>query len=246
MNNSTPIRIGIVEDEALIADHLAQSLEDLGYQIAFIADEAAETLDLLQADNTIDLLLLDINIHGALDGIDLANQVNRLYSIPLIFISSNTDAKTLERVRYTRPAGFIVKPYTLKDLETTIGIALFNYYDGEIGNEKSESPSSVNSSFFLKDKHAFVRLDFGDILYVEALDNYSVIHTGSGKHIVSQTLKSVEQKFSGNNFMRIHRSFLVNLEKIEKIEPKSVTISGKEIPLSESNKSELLQRVNLF
>lgn len=247
--NSNQIRIGIVEDEALIADHLAECIESLGYHVVFIADEAEEALHQLNHQK-VDLMLLDINIHGALDGVDLANQINLTHGIPIIYITSNTDSRTIERVKVTKPAGFIIKPYTEKDLETSLAIALFKYHATKSTPDEKvlESDTSffVDDSFFLKEKHAFIKLRFSEILYAEAMDNYSILFTVHGKHILSQTLKSVEARLVQHNFIRIHRSFLVNIGKIERIDPKHVFIAGKELPLSESHRAELLKRVELF
>jgi DNA-binding LytR/AlgR family response regulator len=246
VNKHSKVKIGIVEDEALIADHLAASLEDMGYEIVFIADNAHEAIAELE-NNPCDLMLVDINIHGEIDGIDLAHTLNRKFETPFIFVTSNTDKATIERVKFTEPAGFIIKPYTQKDLESNIEIALYKYHKSK--NEDITEPESsfaVNDAFFVKDKHALYKIRFSDILTIEALDNYCTLCTRDKKYILSQTLKSVEEKVSVHGFMRVHRSYIVNLSHVEKILPKSVFAGNIEVPVSENHKNELMNRIKLL
>lgn len=248
MNNTQKIKVSITEDEALIADHLAACLEDLGYEISSICDNAKETLAEI-AINKPDIALVDINIIGDMDGIELVEAINKSFDLPVIYLTSNSDKTTIERVKHTKPAGFILKPYTTKDLESNIEIALFKYSQEKNENLKSESTietTILNDAFFLKDKHALVKIYFDDVLYAEAMDNYCVIYTSNGKYILSQTLKLVEQKLKPNGFLRIHRSHLVNLKHISQIQPKSVFVNNHEIPLSDSYKVELMESISLF
>lgn len=248
LNNSQKIKISITEDEALIADHLAACLEDLGYEISSICDNAKDTLAQIAIQKP-DLALVDINIHGDMDGVQLAETINRSFDLPIIYLTSNSDKQTIERVKHTKPAGFILKPYTTSDLETNIEIALFKFLDAKNTIHKNDEPTDsaiLNDAFFLKEKHALIKLFFNDVLHAEAMDNYCIIYTSNGKYILSQTLKLVEQKLKDHGFLRVHRSHLVNLKHISQIQPKSVFINDQEIPLSESYKSELMERISLF
>lgn len=246
MNNTHKIKISITEDEALIADHLAACLEDLGYEISSICDNAKETLAEIAIDKP-DLALIDINIHGEMDGIELVEAINKSFDLPIIYLTSNSDKNTIERVKHTKPAGFILKPYTIGDLETNIEIALYKFSEEKSKSSPSETELMVlNDAFFLKDKHALIKIYFNEILYAEAMDNYCIIYTEKGKHVLSQTLKLVEQKLKPNGFIRVHRSYLVNLKHVTQIQPKSVFINTHEIPLSESCKAELMERISLF
>ena len=246
MSDTQKVKISITEDEALIADHLATCLEDLGYLVTSICDNAKETLAEI-AINKPDLALIDINIHGSMDGVELAESINKSFNLPVVYLTSNSDKKTIERVKHTKPAGFILKPYTSKDLETTIEIALFKFTQ-EINhpNNKPKEIAMLDDAFFLKDKHALVKVYFNDVLYAEAMDNYCVIYTSNGKFILSQTLKLVEQKLKPNGFLRVHRSHLVNLKHVSQIQPKTVFVGTHEIPLSDSYKAELMESISLF
>lgn len=240
------LSILIVEDEPLIADHIEQYVIDAGFESAGIADNYADARNILNT-KSIDLILLDINLGDGPDGVDLAHHINQAHRKPFIFISSNTDSKTLERVKLTNPMGFIVKPFKARDIETQINLAWHSYNLQQENRQVNFSESFlVNDHFFIKDKHSLVKVNYADVLYAEACDNYTIIYTTQTKYILSYTLKIVEEKLLPFHFFRTHRSFLVNLNHVQKVNPRDVLVNGKEIPVSESSRSDLLQKLNLF
>lgn len=231
----------IVEDEALIADHLAACLKVEGYAVAEIMDEAESAIQYLQTHSP-DLILLDIQLAGALDGVDLAATLKG--QIPVVFLTSNTDPKTLARVKLTQPAGFIVKPFQPADLRPAIELALFAHQHKQ--TPPAPLPSTAEDSFFIKEKHEMHRIYYRDILCAEALDNYTRIHLPDKRYTVSQTLKVVEEKLQPYGFFRIHRTWLVNVAKISCIRPTEVQVEDRVLPSSTSARSELLKFVQTF
>ncbi len=240
--SSVKKRIIIVEDEALIADHIEMLLSDEGYTVVAVLDNADDLFNVLSTQS-VDLILLDINLQGSLDGVDIAHQVNKQYKVPIVFLTSNTDKKTIDRVKLTTPAGFIAKPYTIADLISNIEIALYRATEvikPAITQEVSEK------SIFIKDKSTLVKLMYADIAYAEAMDNYSVIFTDEKKYIVPHTLKSLAELLEPEGFVKTHRSFLVNAKKISAIHPKAVQVGTKEIPLSENFRSTIISLFKTF
>ena len=235
--------IFILEDEALIADHIAVCLEDLHYKVAGISDNGEEALEMI-ARLQPDLCLIDINLGGDLDGVDVAQEIRRRFEIPFIFITSNTDSRTLARVQRTEPAAFIVKPYTLEDLASNIGIALYKSRNKEFA--KPVAVPELEDSFFVKEKHELIRLRYQDIRFAEAMDNYTRLHTADRKFVLSQTLKSVAERLEERGFLRVHRSYVVNLRCIDLIAPRHLRIGDAEIPLSETQRTRLMEMVQQF
>ncbi|WP_341902903.1 LytTR family transcriptional regulator DNA-binding domain-containing protein [Fluviicola taffensis] len=241
------LKLFIVEDESIIMDYLEQCLLDAGFEVVGKADNFDSAKKLVQ-DSKPDLLLLDINLGAGPDGVDLAHFVNQQLKIPFLFVTSNTDAKTLDRVKLTNPAGFIMKPFRKDDLATQIELA-WHAFQIRKSNAGVVFANSVlaNTYFFIKDKQKLVKLAYSDISYVEACDNYSILYTKESKFIISYSLKHVEAKLPLKDFLRVHRSYLVNITQISQINPKSLMLmDGKEIPVSEAHRAELLKRVNLF
>lgn len=232
-------KILIVEDESLIADFIAISLEELEYKITAVCNSFDQAILSIKSDIP-DLALLDINIKGNLDGIDLAHELNKL-NIPFLFLTSRIDAKSIDRAKLVHPLGYITKPITKISLQTNLEVLIHNLQT----NPKKEKNvySEPNDFYFIKEKDTYVKLPFNSILYAEACDNYSIIYTLTNKFIVSQTLKTVEDKLPSQHFFRAHRSFLVNLTYVEKVLPKHLIIKSKEIPISEASKSELIKLI---
>lgn len=230
-------RILIIEDEPLIQEHLKQCLETIDYEVLNMIDNAQEAIDYLKESNDdVDIVLLDINLNDELDGIDLANIIKNEYGMPFMFVTSYTDDKTIERAKHTGPIGYIVKPFTTEDLKSNLEIALFNY--------QKEIQESITSDFiYVKKDHELKKLCFSDITYLEANDNYCMVYTEEGRYLLSKTLKKTITKFPPSKFVRVHRSYVINIDRIDSIGPNYIKIKDKEIPLSESSRKELMQQI---
>jgi DNA-binding NarL/FixJ family response regulator len=120
------IRILIVEDDPLIAAEIAACLDEIDYAVSGRAADRATAIQQLER-NPPDAVLLDINLEGGAEGIELADIINRRYRLPIIFLTSYADKGTLDAAKKTEPAGYIVKPFTEKDLRAGLEIALYNF-----------------------------------------------------------------------------------------------------------------------
>ena len=116
-------KILLVEDDDVIAKVADWRLKNLGYTVCGRAKNAAEAMELV-VNAKPDLVLMDINIQGDLDGIETAKMIKKGFNIPVVYVTSHSDGPTLERARETRPDGFIVKPFDDKDLRVAIELAL--------------------------------------------------------------------------------------------------------------------------
>ena len=116
-------RILVVEDEALVAENLRRCLHDLGYSVAGIADTAAEAVGLAR-EHKPDLVLSDIQIKGREDGTSAARTLSRELDLPVVFLTAHADDATLQRARQSGPFGYVVKPYSERDLRIAIEVAL--------------------------------------------------------------------------------------------------------------------------
>ena len=121
--SGTAARILVVEDEALVAENLRRCLQDLGYTVAGIADTAAEAIDLARQHKP-DLVLSDIQIKGRVDGTVAARTLNGELDLPVVFLTAHADDATLQRARQSGPFGYVVKPYSERDLRIAIEVAL--------------------------------------------------------------------------------------------------------------------------
>jgi len=219
-------RILIVEDEPLIADNIAFILEDEGYEVVGKAIDTEEAIAILES-TAIDLVLLDISLEGDdEDGVDLAHTINKNYHIPFVFITSHADKLTINRVKKTNPKGFIIKPFKPADILSTLAIVFY----------KSKAPQNTHAetSFFIKQGHDLIRIQFKDILYIKAEDNFTSIVLADKKVLASLNLKAIADKLPAKMFYRIHRSYIININKIDRISDRFVYVSSYEIPLGKT------------
>lgn len=120
------IQVLIVEDEPLIAEDICEYLSNVDYSVLDIAYNKSQALKALERQ-TPDMILLDINLGGNLDGIEIAHLINQKYQAPFIFLTSYAHKSIIDQAKVTRPMGYIVKPFTEKDLFSSIEIALYNF-----------------------------------------------------------------------------------------------------------------------
>jgi len=121
MNNGT--KIFIVEDEMIAAESLAMDLQKLGYQVVGKANTKEKAITNIKSSKP-NLVLMDIKIKGEADGIDIAQSLGKIASIPVVYLTAYANSETLSRATKTSPYGYLVKPYKIDELNTTISIAL--------------------------------------------------------------------------------------------------------------------------
>ncbi|WP_425390170.1 LytR/AlgR family response regulator transcription factor [Ekhidna sp.] len=226
----------IVEDEPLIADDIALIIEKAGYDIFSIVDNADDAILSLSGDKP-DIALLDINIEGEKDGIHLAHLINQKHHIPFVFLTSYYDKNTLARAKATNPGGYVVKPFDEGDLIANIELAL---------SKKHANIEVSTDKFFVRNQGQLQAIDPSEILYAESEDNYANIYIEGKKLVVSHTLKSVEEQLTPFGFIRIHKSFLVNFQKITSIHEGYTFIGEIKIPVGRAYKEDFLKRLAIL
>jgi DNA-binding LytR/AlgR family response regulator len=234
----------IVEDEMIIAANISLQLTHLGYEVTGIIPRAEEVLPHIRL-HVPDILLLDINLKGDADGIQLAHLIQKEFKIPIIYLTANSDEANFNRAKATNPYGFISKPFKKLDLQRAIELTIIRI---QKENEKSisfdnETPFVLSDCIFVRSHNKMVKVCLNDILFIEAERNYCKIHCKDKEHLLVTTLKDLEEKLTSNNLLRIHRSFIVNLSHIDEIAMSHVVIAKKAIPLSTELKKQLLQRI---
>ena len=137
-----PSRVMIVEDELMAQRHLKNILQSLKVEVSGAYDNAADARAALRKE-CCEMILMDININGPEDGIQLTRSILQQYNIPVVFISAYSDGDTLQEVMELSPYGFITKPFSAKDIEVAMGIAFSRFH---ADRHKSPSPSSKQAS----------------------------------------------------------------------------------------------------
>jgi len=240
---TTKTKILIVEDEMIIAANISLQLTSLGYEVTAIISRAEEAL-LHMEQQQPDILLLDINLKGAIDGIEMAQLMQKSYNIPIIYLTANADEAHFNRAKSTNPYAFISKPFKKLDLERAIELTI-----NRIKLDKASPflekipPFILSDSIFVRHLEKMVKVDIKDILYIEAERNYCRIYSKIKEYLLVMTLKDLDEKLPQKHFIRVHRSFIVNLSQIDEIATNHIVIAKKAIPVSKTLKEELLNRL---
>ncbi len=223
----------IVEDELIIAQDISFKLEDLGYHVVAMASNYDEAIQILESSQ-VDVALLDIQINGEKDGIDVANYISTNMAIPFLYLTSNADFSTISRAKETQPNGYILKPIKKKELFAALEMALAS---------KKEPENKVSADhLFVQHKDALVKIEQNEILWLSADGNYTKIFTQDQRYMVRGNIKETVKNLD-NYFCRIHKSYVINLNRIDKILPMAVCINENELPIGKSFKEDFLNRI---
>jgi DNA-binding LytR/AlgR family response regulator len=243
---SEKTKILIVEDEMVIAANISLQLTELGYEVTGIVPRGEEALLQIKT-NAPDILLLDINLKGNLDGIETAEAMQKTHNIPIIYLTANIDDLHFNRAKQTHPHGFIAKPFKKRDLQRTLELTISQLEsrnsDLNTGKTKEMESLILNDSIFVRHNNSMVKVDIKDILYIEAERNYCRIYSKNKEYLLVITLKDMDEKLPAKHFLRVHRSFIVNISQINEIANSHIIIGKKIIPISKALKDELLNRL---
>ena len=239
------LRILIVEDEQIIGAHISTLLEDRGYETLEVVSRGEDVPGIIETEHP-NLIIMDIQLAGQLDGIETAKIISQTSRLPVIFLTSNSDAVTFEKSKEAYPYAFLAKPFNEDDLIRTIELVNNRLHYTEDKVSREDVALELLDRIFVRDKNKMVRINVSDILYVIADRNYCNIITAEKKYVLSVSLKTFETKASTSAFARIHRSYLVNLYKIDQLDDHYVFINDESLPVSKSYKKELASKLKLI
>ena len=232
----------IIVDDELAARAIVQQLCSKMPELDVIEefDNAIDAIKFLN-HHTIDIVFLDIHMPG-FTGVDF---VKTLKDPPRIVLTTSDTNFAIEAYQYEAIVDYLVKPITLERFEISIQ---------KIKNAMAVRPKVItvgDSSGFGEDLYInidrrLIKLKFNEILFIEAKGDYIDIKTEKESYRVHTTLKKIKEKLPEKTFLQIHRSYIINFNKIIDIEDNSILIEKSVIPISRSNRPELMRRLNLL
>jgi DNA-binding LytR/AlgR family response regulator len=201
-----------------------------------------------------DLVLMDIMLKGEMSGIEAAGQIREKFNIPIIYLTAYADESTLSKAKVSEPYGYIIKPFKEIDLHTSIEMAIYKHEkETDVKKERDFLYSIVENKeskdiIFVKSNSRLVKVKTCDIYFVEALKDYVVINTNTARYTIHSTMKDIEKKLPASDFIRVHRSFIVRIDKIVAIEQPNLILEEdkKLIPIGGSYKDDLAKRLNMI
>jgi len=236
------MNVFIVEDEDLYADQLVMVIEQAGHTVCGVATNAEEALRVFEKSHA-DMALIDINLAGEMDGLELGKWLKRFRDdILIIFITAHyADVEYFERAKQLSAYAFLKKPIEVTDLSRTITLAFqYNNTQVDIGNQVND-----RHTLLVKIKAKYIKIDQNDITHIAAEDKYCSIHLKDGTVYLERiSLKELNKKLSPRLFAQTHRSYIVNLNNVQETDTSEFTIkvSGHQIPLGDTYKDYFLKK----
>lgn len=224
----------IIEDEQLSRKSLQRLCEQHGSLTVLATFENATGVLDFMAENTVDLIWLDVEMPGE-SGLEL---LEKLPSTPYVVLTTSKTEYAFDAFQY-QVTDYLKKPILLPRFNLAVGKVL------ELSARAKARSAVEREEIYVKTDGRYVRLPFDSISYVENTGDYVKIYTTTQTYIVYATMKYLEEKL-GPQFLRVHRSYIVRLDKIVDIEENTLVISRKVIPISRANKSELMSRLNML
>ncbi len=228
--NSQPIRCFLIDDEPLALDLLRAYVDKVDFlEYVGSTTDAISAFETLR-DASVDLLFLDIQMPD-IDGIQF---MKILQNKCKVILTTAYDQYALEGYKHS-VIDYLMKP-----------ISFNTFYESAVRAQAHfpETSSIENDFFFVKTDGKLVMVQSDDLLYIEGLKDYILIHLKTEKLVVLENLKDIEAKLSHKNFMRIHKSYIVRLDRINSIEGNRVFIDDKEIPIGETYKKPFFNWVS--
>jgi DNA-binding LytR/AlgR family response regulator len=229
----------IIDDEPLARECIANYVNEVDF--LKLVGTGNNPLDLLQLLDTQspDLIFLDIQM-PIMNGIDFLKTTKQL---PIVIITTAYPSFALEGFQLD-VMDYLVKPIVFNRFFMAVTKAK-DYHDLVTKSRSADHHTSSQEAdyFFVKCGYKFERIYFNDLIYVEALQNYVTLFTTKGKYITQLPLKNVEQNLSNQSFIRVHKSFVVSIPKIEAIENNEIIMQSFRIPISRHYRDQVMDSV---
>lgn len=232
--------VAIIEDDIIVANDLTELLSEMHYTVLFQVHSVKDAIEHLKKYSP-QLILMDIQLNDSIDGIHLAGILKSEYKIPVIFTTAFSDTKTLERVKTVAPFGYIVKPYTETNIRIAVELAFNRIESTEDADNAKESETC-----FINTVSGLVKININNILYISAYDYYCNIFTTESKILAKMTLKELLDLLHTNFFLRVHKSYAVNISKAIKIKNNEIYIGNDKIPIGRAYKEDVLSKLRIL
>lgn len=223
----------IVEDEPLAREGLMMYIREVDFlEVKAVCEDALQANKEL-ANHPVDLMFLDVQM-PKLTGIDF---MKSLKNPPLVIMTTAYPNFALQGFELD-VVDYLVKPYPFDRFWKAANKAK------DLFELRGQPASKAREDFFfVKCDYRFEKIRFDEVVYVEGMENYVVIHTASQKYVTLLRMKSMEETLPPGDFIRIHKSYIASVKAISAIDGNEVIVGGKRIPLSRDKKAEILERL---
>jgi DNA-binding LytR/AlgR family response regulator len=224
----------IVEDLQVAADYLTRCCEKSGlFEVKGHFPNVEEALQFLN-QQSVDLLFLDVEMPGA-TGFEL---LDRLAYSPKVILTTSKTEYAYNAFEYN-VSDFLKKPFTYQRFLEAVQKITAPTTENNVN-------STATDHIFIKTDGKLIRLNNSDILFIESMGDYVKFVSTDKKYITHNTIKNLEEKVNKQCFLKTHRSYIINVDKIDDIRENLLFIKGNEIPISKAHRSEVMKRLNII
>ncbi|RFS15051.1 response regulator [Emticicia sp. C21] len=240
------MNILIIEDEIITATDLKETLEENGHYVQDICKSYNEAINAIRI-KVPDLAIVDIKLRNSTtDGIAIAEELNRDFDIPIIYLTSQADNATFDRAKLTQPAAYLLKPFRHNELVYQIELA-YNHF--LINKPVVTNPSKAESVFFPYQK-GHQKIKKKQIQFIKAEGHYVNIYIENEKKplLFTMNIGYIAQFFTTSDFYKLTRSYIVNLEQIVRFDAEFIYFenSQEKVSIPQGQRQDFLKRVALI
>ncbi|MFK8160853.1 MAG: LytR/AlgR family response regulator transcription factor [Lewinella sp.] len=235
----------IVEDEALFANHIQLLVEDLEHEVMGPAADAETALALVKQQSP-DLVLMDINIAGAYDGVETAELIQKEHPCPVIFITAQHDERSFLRASRLGPANFLLKPFEDIQFNRAVQLALSTQPTKQ-QPESNSGEGNDDEFLYIKTGHKLRKIPVDEITSVAADGHYCEVFTTANRYLIRMPFQELHERLSVDRFLKTHRGHLVNEQFVESVDLRDseiVLTTGRRVPLAKREREGFLKRVD--
>ncbi len=225
-----------IDDEPLARECITNYVREIDFLRLTASVNNPIALSQIESKEKVDLIFLDIQM-PVMNGIDFLKSTS---NHPMVIITTAFPSYALEGYQLD-VLDYLLKPITFSRFFQAVHKAR-EYFILRQSSNGNTTPQP-EESFFIKCEHKYEKLYFSDILFVQAMQNYVIIHTTRGRYTTLLYLKNVAENLSDKNFIRVHKSYLVAIDKVETIHDHEITIQGHRIPISRNYKEMVLKKI---
>jgi len=226
-------KILIVEDEILVATDIEESIESLGYSVHSIVDTGLKSIEAVEKELP-DLVLMDINLKGEMTGIEAAKIITQKYDVPIIYLTANTDIDTVNKAKVALPYGYIIKPFTDKDLQTNIEIAIFKFssdlklkFESEQFNTFFDLKDHAKNQIIIHANQGLEKINIDEVYYIEKDGEQTIVHLIDEDVVTKKPFSEFIEFFPKKNFIQVSEHFVINALKVFAVKFPEIIIADK-------------------
>jgi two-component system, LytTR family, response regulator LytT len=241
-----PIKVLVVEDDLLTSQLIRKALSNSNYKIIAVVKSAINALDILDT-TVIDIAIVDIQIDGEKNGIWLGKKIQHHYKLPFIYLSAEKNKGQVELAINSKPCGYLIKPFNKTQLITSIELAISKYnsenFEQITKPKQTQDTDKWNTTIFIKSEQGHRSIRVSDILFIKSELKYIEIQTQERKYLIRYGLNEFLQILPKEYFFKVHRSYIVNVKRIEHIKSTFLEIADTQIPIGSKYREKLFESI---